>query len=98
MTDTLPVLAVVVATRGGKTLAAALDSVAWAAERAVLDPGGQVSGSALPAGVRLGRDVGAVASLGQAPWVLLLAEEETATPALRAAVGGMLPGGATAAR
>jgi len=98
MTDTLPVLAVVVATRGGTMLDAALASVGWAAERAVLDPAGQVPASALPAGVRLGRDVGAVASLGQAPWMLLLGEEETASPALSVAVGGTLPGGPEAAR
>jgi hypothetical protein len=83
----LPVLAVVVATQGGRTLEATLASVAWAAERAVLDPAGLIPAGALPAGVRLTRDIGAVAALGEAPWLLLLAEGELAMPALCAAVG-----------
>jgi len=92
MTEGLPVLAVVVATRGGTHLEAALASVAWAAERAVLDPLAEVVVSNLPAGVRLGHDVAAVTTLGSAPWLLLLTEEEVATPALQdaavAAAGG----------
>lgn len=92
MTERLPVLAVVVATRGGTRLEGVLESVAWAAEHAVLDPVGDVVASALPPGVRLGRDVGAVATLGQAPWLLLLAEEEVSTPALRAAVAAVVSG------
>ena len=49
----VPVLAVVVVTRAGRSLARALDSVAWASERAVLDPAGEVGAEIVPAGVRL---------------------------------------------
>jgi hypothetical protein len=92
MTAALAVLAVVVATRGGTRLAGALASVAWAAERAVLDPLGDVAASDLPPGVRLGHDVAAMAALGDAPWLLVLGEEEVATPALEAAVAAAVTG------
>jgi hypothetical protein len=95
MTAALAVLAVVVATRGGTRLAAALASVAWAAERAVLDPLGDVAASELPPGVRLGHDVAAVAALGDAPWMLVLGEEEVATPALEAAVAAAVTAAVT---
>jgi hypothetical protein len=96
MTDPLPVLAVVVATRGGTRLGEALASVRWAAERAVLDPSGDMVAPALPPDVRLGRDVGAVSGLGEAPWLLVLAEDEVATPELRAAAAAVVSGEATA--
>lgn len=92
MTEELAVLAVVLATRGGTRLERALASVPWARERAVLDPAGDVAAGALPAGVRLGRDVTALATLGDAPWVLLLCEDEVATPVLHAAVARVAPG------
>jgi hypothetical protein len=96
VTEGLPVLAVVVATRGGTRLEGALASVAWAAERAVLDPLGDVAASGLPPGVRLGHDVASVTALGSAPWLLLLAEEEVAMPALEAAVAAIAGGAPTA--
>ena len=78
----LPVLAVVIATRGGRSLAPALDSVAWAAERAVLDVTGELGGE-LPPGVQLGRDAARIDALGSAPWLLLIAEHEVAPASLR---------------
>ncbi len=86
MTEGLPVLAVVVATRGGADLEPVLASVTWARERAVLDPAGELPATRLPASVRLGHDVRAIAALGSVPWVLLLAEDEVASPAVQAAV------------
>ena len=79
----VPVLAVVVVTRAGRALARALDSVAWAAERGVLDPAGEVGSETVPAGVRLARDATQVVGLGTAPWMLLLAEHEVAAAGLR---------------
>src|SRR5262245_66381965 len=81
----VPVLAVVVATRGGTRLEAALASAEWASERAVLDPVGDVTPAQLPPGVRLGRDAGSLATLGSASWLLLLGEHELATEAVAAA-------------
>jgi len=78
----VPVLAVVVVTRAGRALARALDSVAWAAERGVLDPAGEVGSETVPAGVRLARDATQVVALGTAPWMLLLAEHEVAAAGL----------------
>jgi hypothetical protein len=96
MTATLPLLAVVVATRGGTRLTEALASVTWAAERAVLDPVGDVAASALPPDVRLATDVAAATGLGEAPWLLLLAEDEIATPELRTAAAAAVAGVPTA--
>jgi len=79
---TLPVLAVVIATRGGRSLATALDAVAWASERAILDPTGDLGGE-LPPGVALGRDAARIDALGGAPWLLVLAEHEVVPPLLR---------------
>ncbi len=93
----LPVLAVVIATRGGRLLAAALDSVAWAAERAVLDATGE-PGSELPQGVRLGRDAARIDALGSAPWLLLLAEHEVAPASLRDHVARVVEQGGAGAR
>jgi len=94
----VPVLAVVVVTRAGRSLAQALDSVAWAAERAVLDPAGQVDAAALPARVRLARDATQVATLGSAPWVLLLAEHEVGAAGLEADVAHVAGRGASGVR
>lgn len=94
----IPVLAVVVVTRAGRSLSLALDSVAWAAERAVLDPAGEVGTGDLPAGVRLARDATQVATLGTAPWVLLLAEHEVAAAGLEADVAGVAGQGASGTR
>jgi hypothetical protein len=96
MTATLPILAIVVATRGGTRLSEALASVAWAAELAVLDPVGDVAASALPTGVRLASDVAGATDLGEAPWLLLLAEDEVAAPELRTAAAAAVAGVPTA--
>jgi hypothetical protein len=94
----VPVLAVVVVTRAGGSLARALDSVAWAAERAVLDPAGEVAAQALPAGVRVAQDATQVSTLGAAPWVLLLAEHEVAAAGLEADVARAAGQGASGGR
>ena len=92
----VPVLAVVVATRGGKWLEPALASVEWARERAVLDPVGEVMPAQLPPGVRLGRDAGSLAALGSAGWLLLLGEHERATDEVAAACAAAVRDGAPA--
>jgi hypothetical protein len=75
--------AVVLAARGGASLERSLASVGWAAERVVLDPATRLAAEALPAGVvRGGLDPGA---LTRSPWLLLLMEDEVATPALATA-------------
>src|SRR5262249_24593352 len=95
-TGEVPVLAVVVATRGGTRLEAALTSVEWASERAVLDPVGRVTPAQLPRGVRLGHDAGSLATLGSAAWLLLLGEHELATEAVAAACAAAVREGASA--
>jgi hypothetical protein len=97
-TGDVPVLAVVVATRGGTRLEAALASAEWASERAVLDPVGDVTPAQLPPGVRLGRDAGSLATLGSASWLLLLGEHELATEAVAAACAAAVREGASARR
>ena len=94
----VPVLAVVVVTRAGRALARALDSVAWAAERGVLDPAGEVGSETVPAGVRLARDTTQVGALGTAPWVLLLAEHEVAAAGLEEDIARIASQGASGAR
>ena len=94
----VPVLAVVVITRAGRSLARALDSVAWAAERAVLDPAGEAGAETVPAGVRLARDTTQVGALGTAPWVLLLAEHEVAAAGLEEDIARIASQGASGAR
>jgi len=93
----VPVLAVVVITRAGRSLARALDSVAWAAERAVLDPAGEAGAETVPAGVRLARDTTQVGALGTAPWVLLLAEHEVAAAGLEEDIARIASQGASGA-
>ena len=94
----VPVLAIVVVTRAGGSLARALDSVAWAVERAVLDPAGEVAAQALPPGVRLARDATQVATLGSAPWMLLMAEHEVAAAGLESDVARVVGQGASGGR
>jgi len=95
-TADVPVLAVVVATRGGTRLDAALASVDWARERAVLDPVGEITPAQLPPDVRLGRDSGSLAALGSAAWLLLLGEHELATAQVAAACAAAVRDGASA--
>lgn len=84
-----PVVAVIVASRGGAQLARCLESVAWAAERVVLDPADRVAGDSLPPDVRRATG-GEVDELGTAPWVLLLAEEEIVPAALASALASIV--------
>jgi len=89
------VCVVVLAARGGAALATALDAVAWAGERAVLDPLGMVRALDLPPGVRLERRVDALALLGTMPWVLLLVEDEAASVSPAAVAQAIATGPAT---
>jgi hypothetical protein len=77
------VTAVVVAARGGERLAATLDTVAWAAERLVLDPAGRVG--SVPAGTRRSTTV-LLAQAVTTGWLVLLREGERAEPGMAAAV------------
>jgi hypothetical protein len=78
------IAALVLAARGGPTLARALASVEWASERVVLDPTRRLAEQGLPEGVRRGGLDPAAATT--APWLLLLMEHEVATPDVAAAV------------
>jgi hypothetical protein len=98
VTGEVPVLAVVVATRGGTRLEPALASVEWARERAVLDPVGEVTVAGLPAGVRVGHDARDLAALGGAEGLLVLGEHELATDAVAAACAAAVRGPASARR
>jgi hypothetical protein len=93
---TVPICAVVLAARGGAALRAALDAVAWADERAVLDPAGIVGGADVAAGVHLGRRADELAALGTTPWLLLLAEHEEARPPFPAAAAAAVAAGPAA--
>jgi hypothetical protein len=94
----VPVLAVVVATRGGTRLESALASVAWARERAVLDPLGATTQAQLPPGVRVGHDAAALPELGSAAWILLTGEHEVASEALAIACATAVRGAPSARR
>ncbi|HZP41306.1 MAG TPA: hypothetical protein VFD84_07325 [Candidatus Binatia bacterium] len=97
MTGGPTLAAVVLAGAGGARLARTLASVAWADERAVLDPTGALAGAELPAGVaRVGGAVPGDAI--RAPWVLALAAGEVVSPALRDAIAAALAGPAAAYR
>lgn len=87
------VTAVVMGARAGARLARALDSVAWAAERVVLDPAGSLAETALPADVRRLTAPEAVVETGGAPWLLLLREDETVPAALAAEVAAVARAG-----
>jgi hypothetical protein len=87
---TVPVVAVVVASRGGSRLVTALDAVQWASERVVLDPLARVDPAQLPGGVAHHRDTVALDAFGSLPWVLLLRDDEVAPPALRDAVAAAI--------
>jgi hypothetical protein len=80
------VAAVVLASRGGDRLARALASVGWAAERVVLDPAARLAGEPLAAGVARHRGAAEPAAVTRAPWLLLLTEDETVSPALAQAI------------
>jgi len=81
------VTAIVLGALGGVRLERSLASVAWAAERIVLDPAAGVDGRSVPAGVRHVAHVAPLAELGSAPWLLLLLEGEVASPPLADALG-----------
>jgi len=96
MRAAVPAVAVVVATRGGRELARALEAVAWAAERAVLDPGGIVAPERVPSGVRhLARTL-ELEGAGSMPSVVLVGEDETLSDALVETLARNLAGGAPA--
>lgn len=81
------VAAVVLASRGGAPLARALDGVAWAGERIVLDPAARLGAEPLPGGVRR---AGEPAEAARAPWLLLVEEHEVVRPPLVTAIAGTL--------
>jgi len=81
------VAAVVLASRGGARLASALDGVAWAGERIVLDPAGRLGAEPLPDGVRW---AGEPAEAARAAWLLLVEEHEAVRPSLVAAIASAL--------
>ncbi len=81
------VAAVVLASRGGARLASALDGVAWAGERIVLDPAGRLGAEPLPDGVRW---AGEPAEAARAAWLLLVEEHEAVRPPLVAAIASAL--------
>lgn len=70
------VTAIVLAARGGARLARAAASVAWADERVVWDPAGRLEPAAVPPGTRHVAGNHRLATLGTAPWLLVLEEEE----------------------
>ncbi len=81
------VAAVVLASRGGARLASALDGVAWAGERIVLDPAGRLGAEPLPDGVRWAEEP---AEAARAAWLLLVEEHEAVRPSLVAAIASAL--------
>jgi hypothetical protein len=83
MTAAPTLAAMVLGSRGGPRLARALESVAWAGERALLDPLGRLDDERLPAGVLRTRTGAEGLS---APWLLLLEEREVVSPVLAAAI------------
>ncbi|HEV7734427.1 MAG TPA: hypothetical protein VGR62_19800 [Candidatus Binatia bacterium] len=86
----VPVAVVVVASRGDAKLERTLAAVAWADERVVLDPLGRVEVGRLPAGVEHVLSVAALATVGRAPWVMLLREDEILPPEMRDAVAAAM--------
>src|SRR5438132_697225 len=68
-------------------LASALDGVAWAGERIVLDPAGRLGAEPLPDGVRW---AGEPAEAARAAWLLLVEEHEAVRPSLVAAIASAL--------
>ena len=92
------VAAVVLGLRGGGRLARALGSVAWAAERIVVDAAGRIDAATLPPGVRRVASPLALAGATRAAWLLLLHEDEMASPDLAAAVRAATASGVAAHR
>ena len=88
--------AVVLGLRGGGRLARALGSVAWAAERIVVDAAGRIDAAALPPGVRRVASPLALVGATRAVWLLLLHEDEMASPDLAAAVRAATASGVAA--
>src|SRR5438552_3050117 len=90
--------AVVLGLRGGGRLARALGSVAWAAERIVVDAAGRIDAATLPPGVRRVASPLALVGATRAVWLLLLHEDEVASPDLAAAVRAATASGVAAHR
>jgi hypothetical protein len=84
--------ALVVASRGGPTLAATLASLDWVPQRCITDPAHVLDSTGFPPGVAAWD--GAVTS----EWVMLLAEGETVTPAFATAFETLPRGEAAAYR
>lgn len=80
------VAAVVVGARGGERLARTLASVAWAADRVVLDPAGRLAAASVPPGVRTHTGPMHPSDVATAPWLLLLEEDEVVSPRLVEAI------------
>jgi hypothetical protein len=80
------VAALVLGARGGARLARALASVAWAAERIVVDPAERLAVEALPGGVRRAAGAGDPAAMASASWLLVLNEDEVVPPPLASEV------------
>jgi len=92
------VAAAVLGAHGGARLARALGSVAWASERVVIDPAGRIDAATLPPAVRRLESPRDLADASDARWLLLLQEDEVATPELAAAVVDATTSGAAAYR
>jgi len=87
------VATVALASTGGARLGNTLASVAWGGERIVLDPAARLTRESLPRGVRLHAGAAEPAELTTAPWVLLLGDDEIASPGLAAAIGAVVAEG-----
>jgi hypothetical protein len=90
------VAAVVLGSRGGARLARALESVAWARERVVLDPGRRLAAEPLPAGVVRVPGAELPATLA-APWLLLVDEGERVPADLAREIASATTAGAPSA-
>lgn len=93
---TVPVCAVVLAQGDPGRLVGVLRSLAWAAERIVLDPADRVDEDDLPPGVRRCLDPGALAGMARSAWMLLVCENETPSAAFATAVAEAVAGAPTA--
>lgn len=86
----VPVVVVVVASQGDAKLERTLAAVAWSDECVVLDPLGRVDPARLPTGVQHVGSVAALATVGRAPWILLLRDDEVVPATMRAAIAAAI--------